>query len=79
MATIAAITYGLSVSGSLGTTGLISAASALAMLPAINLYTRDANVSSMDPTAATESAAARPAPPASFWPIVGGARRACWS
>ena len=45
------------------------------MLPAINLYTRDSNVSSMDPTAATESAAARPAPPASMWPIVGGARR----
>ena len=34
------------------------------MLTAINLYTRDADVSSMDPAALTDSAAAHPAPPA---------------
>ena len=72
VAIVAAVAYGCSVSGSLGTTGLISAAAALALLAAVNLYTRDADVSSMDPTAATESAAARPAPPASIWPIVAG-------
>src|SRR5688500_18590614 len=71
VAIIAAAAYGLSVSGSLGTTGLITAAAALAFLAAIVLYTRDADVSSMDPSATTQSAAARPAPPASVWPIVG--------
>jgi hypothetical protein len=71
VAIIAAVAYGLSVSGSLGTTGLITAAAALAFLASIVLYTRDADVSSMDPTATTQSAAARPAPPASVWPIVG--------
>ena len=71
VAIVAAVAYGLSVSGSLGTTGLISAAAALGFLAAIVVYTRDADVSSMDPLAPTESAAARPAPPASIWPIVG--------
>lgn len=71
IAIVAAVAYGLSVSGSLGTTGLITAATALAFLAAINTYTRDADVSAMDPAAPTESAAARPAPPASIWPIVG--------
>jgi hypothetical protein len=71
VAIIGAVAYGVSVSGSLGTTGLITAATALAFLAGLVLYTRDADVSSMDPTAATESAAARPAPPSSVWPIVG--------
>ena len=71
VAIIGAVAYGCSVSGSLGTTGLISAALALAFLACIVLYTRDADVSSMDPSAATESAAARPAPPSSIWPIIG--------
>lgn len=71
LAIVAAVAYGVSVSGSLGTTGLITAAAALAFLTGIVLWTRDADVSSMDPTATTESAAARPAPPASIWPIVG--------
>src|SRR5262245_28186917 len=70
VAIIAAVAYGCSVSGSLGTTGLIFASAALALLAAVNLFTRDADVSSMDPTATTDSAAARPAPPASLWPVV---------
>jgi hypothetical protein len=71
VAIIGAVAYGCSVSGSLGTTGLISAATALMFLAGIVLYTRDADVSSMDPSATTESAAARPAPPSSIWPVVG--------
>ena len=59
-ATIAAIAYGISDGGSLGTTGLISAALALALLTAINIFTRDADVSSMDPAAPTESGAPMP-------------------
>jgi len=71
LATIAAVAYGVSEGGSLGTWGLLSAALALALLTAINIFSRDADVSSMDPAAPTESAAARPAPPASVWPLVG--------
>lgn len=71
LATVAAVVYGVSNGGSLGTTGLISAAAALAVLTAINLYTRDADVSSMDPAAPTESTAARAAPWSSLWPAVG--------
>ncbi len=71
LATIAAIVYGLTQEGSLGTVGLISAAVALALLAGVSVYTRDADVSSMDPAALTESAAARPAPTPSMWPIVG--------
>lgn len=71
LATIAAVAYGISVGGSLGTVGLISAAIALAILAGINAYVRDSDVSSMDSTALTDSPAARPAPPASNWPMVG--------
>jgi len=71
LATVAAVAYGVSVGGSLGTTGLITAAIALALLTGINIYARDSDVSSMDPAAATDSAAARPAPPSSVWPMVG--------
>ena len=70
VATVAAIAYGLSVGGSLGTTGLISAAIAVALLAGINMYVRDSDVSSMDETALTESAAARAGPPPSVWPVV---------
>jgi hypothetical protein len=71
LAATAAVVYGVSVGGSLGTMGLISAAAALLVPTVINIYTRDANVSSMDPAAATESTAARPAPWRSMWPAVG--------
>ena len=63
--------YGVTNGGSLGTTGLISAAAGLAVLTAINLYTRDADVSAMDTAALTESAAAHRAPWPSLWPAVG--------
>jgi hypothetical protein len=70
---LAATIYGVTVGGSLGTTGLISAAAALAVLTGINLYSRDADVSAMDPTALTDAAAARPAPWPSLWPVIGAA------
>ncbi|WP_116995348.1 hypothetical protein [Desertimonas flava] len=69
---VAAIIYGTTVSGSLGTTGLISLSVAFGVITAINLFTRDADVSVKDPTAATESAAAHHAPRPSIWPIVAG-------
>ena len=70
LATIGAVVYGITQEGSLGTIGLISAALALFLLAGVNLYTRDADVSSMDPAATTESAAAAPAPGPSLWPLV---------
>jgi hypothetical protein len=63
--------YGVTNGGSLGTTGLISAAAGLAVLTAINLYTRDADVSAMDTAALTDSAAAHRAPWPSLWPAIG--------
>jgi hypothetical protein len=70
LATIGAVVYGITQEGSLGTIGLISAALALFLLAGVNLYTRDADVSSMDPAATTESAAAARAPGPSLWPLV---------
>jgi hypothetical protein len=71
LATVAAVVYGLTQEGSLGTVGLISTAVALAFLAGVNLYTRDADVSAMDPAALTQSAAAGPPPAVSMWPLVG--------
>src|SRR3954451_1885584 len=62
LATVAAIVYGITQGGSLGTVGLIFAAAALAGLAGINIYVRDSDVSAMDPTALTESAGPRPPP-----------------
>lgn len=70
LATVAAVVYGLAQGGSLGTVGLISAAAALAFLAGVNVYTRDADVSAMDPAALTESPAAVPTPGPSVWPMV---------
>ena len=71
LATVAAIVYGTAQGGSLGTVGLIFAAACLAGLAGVNIYTRDGDVSAMDSAALTESAAARPTPPNSIWPMVG--------
>lgn len=70
LATIAAVAYGITQEGALGTVGLISAAVALTFLAGVNMYTRDADVSAMDPAALTESAAATRVPGSSMWPIV---------
>ena len=67
---LVATLYGVTNGGSLGTTGLISAAAGLAVLAAINLYTRDADVSALDETALTNAPAAHRAPWPSLWPAV---------
>ena len=68
---VVATIYGVTNGGSLGTTGLISAAAGLAVLTSINLYTRDADVSALDTAALTDSAAAHRPPWPSLWPAVG--------
>jgi hypothetical protein len=69
MATVAAVLYGVTQEGTLGTIGLASAAIALAFLATINVYVRDSNVSAMDTDAHATAPAARPAPGASLWPL----------
>jgi hypothetical protein len=71
LATVAAIIYGTAQGGSLGTVGLIFAAACLSGLAGVVVFTRDADVSAMDPSALTESPAALPTPPNSIWPMVG--------
>jgi hypothetical protein len=71
LAAAAATIYGVTNGGSLGTMGLISAAVALLVLTSLNLYTRDADVSSMDTAALTDSAAAHRSPWPSLWPGIG--------
>jgi hypothetical protein len=44
VATIAAIMYGITQDGVLGTVGLASAAVALSFLAGVNVYVRDSNV-----------------------------------
>lgn len=73
VAIVAALAYGLTQDGALGTVGLTFAAVALLLLAGINMYTRDADVSSMDAVAVSEAPAAAPAPGASLWPIVAAA------
>ncbi|MBA3287701.1 MAG: hypothetical protein H0U21_06710 [Acidimicrobiia bacterium] len=75
MAVVAAVVYGVIVGGALGTIGLSSAAMGLALLAGVNVYTRDADVSSMDTQAVMAAPAAAAAPGNSMWPIgaaVGG-------
>jgi hypothetical protein len=72
LATVAAVVYGLTQEGSLGTVGLISAAVALAFLAGLVVYVRDADVSAMDTAALTDSAAAAGPPGGSVWPFVAG-------
>lgn len=71
LATVAAIAYGITQEGILGTIGLVSAAIALAFLAGLNVFVRDANVAVDEAGATTVSAAAQQAPPSSPWPIVG--------
>ncbi len=73
LATVAAIVYGVTEGGSLGTTGLVFAAAALTGLAAINLWARDSDVSAMDEAARTQSPAAAMPPGASLWPLTAAA------
>ena len=75
LAIAALLILGVTNAGDVGWTATVSLAGAmvaLLFLTGVNLYTCDSNVSAMDPTAATASAAAQRAPGRSFWPIIGG-------
>jgi hypothetical protein len=69
-AIVAAVLYGVTQEGVLGTIGLVSAAVALAFLAGVNVYVRDATVRPDDAVAVATSAAAQPAPGLSLWPLV---------
>lgn len=72
VATLAAIMYGITQDGVLGTVGLASAAVALAFLAGVNLAIRDSNVLDTDPASVEASAAARVRPNNSLWPFLFG-------
>ena len=68
-AIIAAVAYGISQDGVMGTIGLASAAAALSFLAGVEIFTRDATVSARDDSAFDNCAAAEPAPDNSIWPM----------
>lgn len=72
VATVAAIAYGVLEGGALGTVGLISAATALAVLAGLNVFVRDANVSALDEASFRSSAAAQATAQPSLWPLLVG-------
>ncbi len=55
----------------IGVIGLGAAICALALIAGTVIYTRDADVAAADSTAALTAAAAKPAPGASLWPLIG--------
>ena len=69
MATIAAIVYGITQDGVMGTVGLASAAISLVVIATLNVMLRDSNVFVDDPAPVETAAAAKVAPDASVWPL----------
>ncbi len=72
IAIVAAVLYGVTQQGMLGTIGLVSASVALVFLTAINLYVRDSNVSAADIESHATAPAARRPPATSLWPLTAG-------
>ena len=70
LATIAAIAYGVTQDGVMGTVGLVSAAVALSFLAGVNVFTRDANVWAEEISDIESAPAAAPAPDDSVWSMV---------
>lgn len=70
LAIVAAVLYGVTQKGTLGTIGLVSAAVALVFLAGINIFVRDSNVSAADVDAHATAPAARRPGMASLWPFV---------
>lgn len=68
-ATVAAIIYGLTLEGAMGTVGLVAAAVALWFLAGVNAVVRDANVLETDDASVNASAAAHYRPGNSLWPL----------
>ena len=66
LASIAALAYGTTQDGVMGTIGLISAAIALAFLSGVNIYTRDSNVLVTPDLVPERTPAAKVAPALSF-------------
>jgi hypothetical protein len=72
LATVAAIAYGVTQDGVMGTIGLATAALALTYLAGVNIYVRDCNIWD-DEISTVESAPAAARPPAnSIWPMAFG-------
>ncbi len=67
-----AAVYGVAQGGALGTIGLISAAAALSLLAAVNLFVRDSNVSAMDHENFETAPAAQATARGSLWPLLVG-------
>ncbi len=68
-ATIAAVLYGVTLDGSMGTIGLVAAAVALWFLVGVNAVVRDGNVLDTDDATVAASAAAHRMPGNSVWPL----------
>lgn len=71
-ALIGTLLYGILVGGIMGTVGLVSATAALGTFAAINIFTRDANVSVDDIDAFAGAAAGAERPGSSMWPLAIG-------
>ena len=67
---IFAAVYGIAQEGTLGTIGLVSAATALSLLAGLNVFVRDSNVSAMDHEGFESSAAAQATAGPSLWPLL---------
>ena len=65
-----AAAYGIAQEGTLGSIGLVSAAVALTLLAAINMFVSDSNVSALDPESFASSAAAQATARPSLWPLL---------
>jgi hypothetical protein len=70
LAIVAAIAYGVTQDGVMGTVGLASAAVALGLLAGVNIFTRDSNVMVTPDLSVESTAAAQLAPQGSIWPMV---------
>ena len=71
-ALVGTLIYGLLAGGIMGTIGLVSATAALAGLSAINIFTRDTNVTADDIDAFAGAAASAGRPGSSMWPFALG-------
>jgi hypothetical protein len=69
VATVAAIAYGVTQDGVMGTVGLASAAVALWFLAALTIYTRDNNYWADEVASVDAAPAGTPAPTDSVWPF----------
>lgn len=69
LATVAAILYGVTQDGVMGTVGLATAAVALTLLAVVNTMMRDSNVFSDDGVPLETVSAAQPSPLGGIWPF----------